>query len=301
MILDAALADLKGQGISEAGVERVLAALIDQGVFVPVLADGSPYFLRHNADGGPALVGCVSEAGCTEHLPDAVGGVRCDGVRLMEIARETGAGQLVLFASDGSSVGVPIPVLFGALARRGVRGDGQRMKLSWSTHPLAVALRDAAFRRLREFPDIHCVWVSHARWLDTGSEHLMVHMAVGEELPSPASQRFMQTLLTEEVTIGGDDPMVSALALHRVTHAATISDLDRFGLDTIRIDHATGRIELISREYDDPEAAEAARRALAEQRNEHRNDDRQDDRNDGPQDDRQDEQPPPRRWWRRRA
>ncbi|WP_407917179.1 hypothetical protein [Kitasatospora sp. NE20-6] len=49
------------------------------------------------------------------------------------------------------------------------------------------------------------------------------------------------------------------------------------GLDTIRIDHSTGRIELISHEYDDPQAAEAARRAHAEQHDER----------------------PPRRWWRR--
>ncbi|MEV6732554.1 MULTISPECIES: hypothetical protein [unclassified Streptomyces] len=292
MILDAALADLIGQGSSESGTERVLAALIDHGVFVPVHDDGSPYLLRHGADGAPALPGCVSEACCTEHLPNAAGTVRCDVIRLMDIARETGAEQLLLFASDGASVVVPFPALFGAMARRGLRGDGQRLRLTWSTHPLAVALRDAAFRRLREFPDIHCVWVSHARWLDTGSENLMVHMAVDEELPSAASQRFMQTLLNDGVTVGGDDPMVSALALHRVTHAAQIADLDRMRLDTIRIDHSTGRIELISRKYDDPEAAEAARRALSEQQVDDRNGDRQDG---------QDRQSPPRRWWRRRS
>ncbi|MFB6614050.1 hypothetical protein ACFCV9_07505 [Streptomyces sp. NPDC056367] len=281
MILDAALADIQGQGISESGTERVLAALIDQGVFVPVHDDGSLYLLRNAGDSAPALPGCVSEACCAEHLPDAAGTVYCDAVRLMGIARESGVEQLLLFASDGSSFTVPFSVLFKAMAQRGMRGDGQRLRLTWSTHPLAVALRDAAFRRLQEFPDIHCVWVAHARWLDTGSENLMVYTAVDEELPSPASQRFMQTLLNEEVTMGEDDPMVSALALHRVTHAAETANLDRMGLDTIRIDHSTGRIELISREYEDPEAAEAARRAHAGQRDE------------------QPDEQPQRRWWRR--
>ncbi|MFD7256750.1 hypothetical protein [Streptomyces sp. NPDC059874] len=282
MILDAALADLlRDQGSSETGMERVLAALIDQGVFVPVHHDGSLHHLPHRENDAPAVLACVSEACCAEHLPEAAGTVRCDAVRLMDIARETGAEQLLLFASDGASVVIPFPSLFRAMARRGQQGNGQRLKLTWSTHPLAVALRDAAFRRLREFPAIDCVWVSHVRWLDTGNEHLMVHMAVNEELPSPESQRFVETLLDEELTIGADDPMISALALHRVTHAAQIADLDRMGLDTIRIDHSTGRIELISQEYNDPEAAAAARRAHAEQQQE-----RHDAR-------------PPRRWWRR--
>ncbi|WP_354637532.1 hypothetical protein [Kitasatospora camelliae] len=281
MILDAALTDLLRHGISESGTERVLAALIDHGAFVPVHGDGSLFLLRHKGDSSPALPACVSEACCAEHLPDAADTVYCDAMRLADIARETEAERLLLFASDGSSLAVPAAALFHAMARRGLKGDGQRLRLTSSTHPLAVALRDAVFRRLREFPEIHCVWISSARWLDTGRENLMVHMAVDEELPSPACQRLMQTLLSEEVTIGATDPTVAALALHRVTHAAEIADLDRMALDTVRIDHATGRIEVISREYDDPEAAEAARRALAEQRDE-------------PLATR-----PPRRWWRR--
>ncbi|MFD9126944.1 hypothetical protein [Kitasatospora sp. NPDC059571] len=281
MTLDAALADLQGGTGSATGMKRMLAALIDQGVFVPVHHDGSLFLLHRRDDGSPTLPGCVSEACCAEHLPDAAGTVYCDAIRLMDIVRETGAERLLLFASDGSSIAVPAALLFRAMAERGMRGDGQRLKLTWSTHPLAVALRDAAFRRLREFPDIHCVWISHARWLDSAGEHLMVHLAVDEELPSPASQRFLQTLLTEEVTPGEGDPMVSALALNRTTHASDIAGLDRMGLDTVRIDHATGRIELISREFDDPAAAEAARRALA---------DPPPARPDGPR---------PRRWWHR--
>ncbi|WP_329380560.1 hypothetical protein OG625_15175 [Streptomyces sp. NBC_01351] len=277
MILDAALADLQGKGISETGAERVLTAVIDQGVFVPARDDGSLYLLLHAENGTPTLPACVSEACCAEHLPDAAGTVYCDAMRLMDIARQVGAEHLLLFASDGSSVAIPLPWLFDAMAQRGQQGNGQRLKLTWSTHPLAVALRDASSRRLREFPNIHCVWVSQARWLDTGSESLMVHMVVDDELPSSASQRFMQALLNEELTIGEEDPMISALALHQVTHAADIANLDRMGLDTVRIDHSTGRIEVISQTYDAPEAAEAGRRAHAEQRSEK----------------------PPRRWWQR--
>ncbi|MEV7522860.1 hypothetical protein [Streptomyces sp. NPDC091371] len=267
MILDAALADLQGKGSSETGVERVLAAVIDQGVYVPVHDNGSLYLLLRTEGGAPTLPACVSEACCAEHLPDAAGSVYCDALRLMDIARQTEAEHLLLFASDGSSVALPVASLFQAMAQRGLQGNGQRLKLTWSTHPLAVALRDAAARRLREFPNIHCVWVSQARWLDTGIENLMVHMAVDDELPSQASQQFMQTLLEEEVTMGEGDPAISALALHQVAHAAEIANVDRRGLDTIRIDHSSGRIEVISQQYDAEGAPEAEQ--------------------------------PPRRWWRR--
>lgn len=290
VILDAALADLfRSEGASEAAMDRVLGALIDQGAFVPVQDDGSVYLLLRDEDDVQALPACVSDACRAEHLPDAPRTVRCDAMRLMDLARETGAEQLRLFASDGASVSFPFRSLFRAMAERGQTGAGQRLKLTWSTHPLAMSLRGAAFRRLREFPAIHCVWVSHVRWLDTANEHLMVHMAVDEDLPSPSSQRFMETLLNEEVPIGGDDPMISALALNRSTHAAEIADLDRMGLDTVRIDHSTGRIEVISREYDDPQAAEAAHRALAEQRVAQ-----------AQQAEEQQQEPrAPRRWWRR--
>ncbi|NUS13594.1 MAG: hypothetical protein HOY69_19690, partial [Streptomyces sp.] len=46
------------------------------------------------------------------------------------------------------------------------------------------------------------------------------------------------------------------------THAASIAELDSMGLDTVRLDAASGRVEVVSRAYDDPAAAERARAAL---------------------------------------
>jgi hypothetical protein len=75
----------------------------------------------------------------------------------------------------------------------------------------------------------------------------MVHMAVDEELPSPSADRLMAAL----VAAGGEDrPQVGLLALNTSVHAATIAELDGMGLDTVRADHTTGRVEVLSREYD---------------------------------------------------
>ncbi|MFJ8042630.1 hypothetical protein ACIRBX_19285 [Kitasatospora sp. NPDC096147] len=246
MALDAALADFVARGGPEEQVPRVVGAVIDQGLYVPVREDGDPVLVQQAGDGVPALPGFGSGPDCAVHLPTAAGTVYCDALRLAELIREYGAARLVLFGPDGSTVLLPVETLFEAMAGRGVRGAGQRLRLSRSTHPLARALRSAAARRVRDFPEIHGVWISRARWLDTGAEHLLVHLAVDADPPGSTGHPFLQALLSEPaVTAADDGPMVSALAFDRTTHAGQLADLDRMGLDTIRVDRATGRVEVL--------------------------------------------------------
>uniref|UniRef100_UPI002F914429 hypothetical protein n=1 Tax=Streptomyces sp. NBC_00998 TaxID=2903712 RepID=UPI002F914429 len=133
----------------------------------------------------------------------------------------------------------------------------RRLKLDWSTDPVAVALRDALVRRVREFPAVRSVWVAQVRWRASGEEHLMLHVAVDEDLPSASADRLMQILLGEEVKLGPRHPKVGMLALNTTTHADTIAQLDRQGLDTVRHDVESGQVQVISREYDNPSAAPA--------------------------------------------
>jgi len=223
--------------------DALLGALADHGVYIPVAANGSAVFLQ-NEDGSPALPGYVSEECRAARLPAADGAVHCDALRLLDIVAQTGVEVLALFSADGWAR-VPVPLLRRTLQQRGRDAGGERMKLTWSQHPAAVALRDAAVERIREFPAVRTVWVSQARWLDTGIEHLMVHMAVDEELPSPSADRLMAAMLP-----AGDRPQVGLLALNTSTHAATIAELDRMALDTVRADRTTGRVDVLSREYD---------------------------------------------------
>ncbi len=276
MTVNVALADILDRQAAGADPDQLLAALVDAGVFVPVQESGSVLFAQ-GEDGAPVLPGFVSEACCAEHLPQAAGAVHCDALRLVDIVEQTGVAVLLLH-SDQNWARVPAPLLLHTLRERGRRAAGERLRLSWSTHPVAVALRDALLRRIREFPAIRTVWVSQARWLDTGAEHLMLHVAVDESLPSPSAQRMVEVLLAEEVVLGAEDPKVGVLALDTGTRAAAIAELESLGLDTVRFDAALGRVEAISREYDVPGAAEAAQTALAEREN---------------------RQPRPKRWWRR--
>jgi hypothetical protein len=68
---------------------------------------------------------------------------------------------------------------------------------------------------------------------------------------------------------------VGSLALNTTAHADAIADLNRMGLDTVRIDDV-GRVEVISREYDEPPTAQTPQEP-------------------GPTTER------PRRWWQRRV
>ncbi|MEV6238286.1 hypothetical protein [Lentzea sp. NPDC051838] len=226
-----ALADILDRQAAESESEQLLGALVDHGVFVPVHANGSVVFLK-GSDDEPVLPGFVSEACCADKLPDAAGSVHCDALRLVDITQQTGVGGLALH-SDHGWARVPTPLLLHTLRQRGLRGAGQELLLRPTTHPVALALREALGRRLPEFPAIRAVWVSQARWRDTGAEHLMLHLAVDEPLPSASGERLMEVLLAE-VPLGDEAPQLGTLALNVATHADSIAELDALELDPVR-------------------------------------------------------------------
>ena len=242
------LADILDRGAAAAESGSVLAALADFGLYVPVQHNGSVFFLE-GEDGDPVLPGYVSEACCAQWLPQAAGAVHCDVLRLLDIAKETGVSVLVPHSAAGWAR-VPMPLLARTLQERGRSAAGERLKLSWSTHPVAVALRAALARRIGEFPAVHTAWVAQARWLETGAENLMLYIAVDEQLPSTSAQALMQAVISQEVELGSEDPQVGMIALNLSAHASSIAELDRMALDTVRRDPATGRVEIVSREYD---------------------------------------------------
>ncbi|MCX5128421.1 hypothetical protein [Streptomyces sp. NBC_00347] len=242
------LLDRRADG-HEPAPETLLAALFEGGVFVPVTDTGSVLFLPDDEQ-PPTLLGFTDAALGTELLPSAARMVHCDVARLKDILEQTGVAVLGVRSGNGQAI-FPEQVL----RDWATYGSGAEMKLDWSTDPVAIALRDALLRRIREFPAVRSVWVAQVRWQATGEEHLMLHVAVDEDLPSAAADRLMQTLLDEEVQLGPTHPKVGMLALNTTTHADTIAHLDRQGLDTVRHDLGSGRVQVISREYDAPSAA----------------------------------------------
>ncbi len=163
---------------------------------------------------------------------------------------KTGVGVLAIRSAQGQAI-IPDHVLREWAAYR----PGSTMTCQYTTDPVARALRAALVRRIREFPAVRCAWVSRVRWETNGDEHLMVHLAVDEPSPRPSADALMRVVLGEEVTLGEDHPKVGMIALHTAENADSVADLDRMGLDTVRHDPATGRVEVVSREYDEPPAA----------------------------------------------
>ena len=78
----------------------------------------------------------------------------------------------------------------------------------------------------------------------------MLYIAVDEPLPSTSAQALMQAVISQEVELGSEDPRVGMIALNLSAHAGSIAELDTMALDTVRRDPATGRVEIVSREYD---------------------------------------------------
>ncbi len=244
------LLDRRADGY-EPAPDTVLAALFEGGVFVPVTDTGSVMFLPDDEQ-PPTLLGFTDAALGAQLLPTAAGMVHCDAARLKDILEKTGVSVLGVRSGNGQAI-FPEQVL----RDWATFGPGAEMKLDWSTDPVAVALRDALVRRVREFPAVRSVWVAQVRWRASGEEHLMLHVAVDEDPPSASADRLMQILLGEEVKLGPRHPKVGMLALNTTTHADTIAQLDRQGLDTVRHDVESGQVQVISREYDDPSAAPA--------------------------------------------
>ena len=69
-------------------------------------------------------------------------------------------------------------------------------------------------------------------------------------------------MIAEEVKPG--TTAVGTIAFNTTHHAEAIAAWDRKGLDTVRCDHTSGRVNVVSREYDNPQALEAAQRAQGE-------------------------------------
>jgi len=227
-----ALADILDRQAAETESEQLLAALVDGGVFVPTDGEGSVLFLQ-GEHGEPMLPGYVSEECCTELLPQAAASVHCDWLRTADILKQTGVAVMAVYSRDGWAR-VPAQLVFDTMRHRGRQAAGERMKLTRTTHPVAVALREAVQRRLPEFPAIKTVWVSRARWLDTGNENLMLHVAVDEPLPSTSANAMMELLMNEDVPLTEEDPRIGMLALNTTDHADTIAELDVMDVDTVR-------------------------------------------------------------------
>jgi hypothetical protein len=241
-----ALAAIVERGHPADEADALLAALVDGGVFVPVNEEHGVVFVE--LGDAPALPAYTSEAACRHWLPDAAGSVWCDAVRLLDIARHTGVQTMAVFA-DAQWASVPLPLIGDTLRERGVRTQvEQTLRLTWSTHPLAVALRGAFAARILAHPAVHTVWIADAQWLETGNEHLLVHIAV-DEGAKPAAKELLELVLAEDVPLGPDSPGV-AMRVLEPADTATAADLDERGLDTIRANHATARVDVISREFD---------------------------------------------------
>ncbi|MYS80013.1 hypothetical protein [Embleya scabrispora] len=244
------LLDRRADGL-EPGPEAVLAALFEGGVFVPVTDTGSVMFLPDDEQ-PPTLLGFTDAALGAQLLPAAAGMVHCDAVRVRDILEKTGVAVLGIRSENGQAI-----CSEHVLRDWATYGPGAEMKLEWSTDPVAVALCDALVRRVREFPAVRSVWVAQVRWRATGEEHLMLHVAVDEDLPSASADHLLQILLGGEVKLGRTHPKVGMLPLNTTIHAESITQLDRLGLDTVRHDVESGQVRVISREYDDPSVTQA--------------------------------------------
>jgi hypothetical protein len=255
MTVNSALAEILDRQAAATEPDAVLAALVDHGVYVPVRGDGQIVFLQ-NEDGTAALPAYVSEECRLRRLPEASASVHCDVLRLMDITGQTKVQSLLLFA-DAGWARVPVPLVQQTLRQRGRQGNGERLNLSWTAaDPHALALRAAFAEHIREHPAVRTVWISRARWVDTGIEQLMVHVEVDEPLPSASTQRLMEGVLAQ--VADAPEQSLGVIALNSADHAGFVAELERMGLDTVRIDRGSGRVTIVSREYDAPAPAGSA-------------------------------------------
>ncbi|MFF7213089.1 hypothetical protein ACFZAU_21515 [Streptomyces sp. NPDC008238] len=247
---NAALADILDRRKPEEEAEQLLAAVIDFGVFVPVGDNGSVIFMK-GQDGDPVLPGYVSEACCHQRRPEAAAALHCDVTRLMDIQKHTNTEALAVFSEHGWAT-VPFALVAHTLRTRGMRLTSERtVRYSWSTHPMAVALRDTVRDRLLDFPGIGCVWIAEVRWMDTGAEQLMLHLALTNAAQPGTADALMEDVLSA-IALGPEtrEVVVRVLRPESDADAAAARELDTMGLDTVRADHAARRVEVISREYD---------------------------------------------------
>lgn len=230
-----------GRGAEES--DALLGAIVDGGVNVPVDDRGAVMFVDLS---GPVLPGYVDGAARERWLPEAADAVWCDVLRLLDIAEHTGVGSLAVFGAE-LWVKVPIGLIVRTLRDRGIHTqDEQTVDLRRSTHPVAVALRDAVADRILSYPAVRAVWIAHARFIETGHEQIMVHIALDRDDADDA-KAMLAAIINTEVMIGPDDPYVAVRML--LPHdGEAIEAIDELGLDTVRSDGS--RVTVVSREYD---------------------------------------------------
>ena len=229
--------------------DRLLAAIVDFGVFVPVDEAHSVIFLQ-GTDGSPLLPGYASAAACTQALPQAQP-VLCDGARIQDIARQTGVEKLMVAASSDHWATVPVQLLLRVLGERGMQtAREQSVKLTRSAHPLAITLRGAMTRRILEFPGVEAIWIADAHWQETGLDNLLLHVALtpGTDPAQPA--RMLNSIFEHDLKVPGDAPQLSIRTLDPTADAQFIAQLMRMGLDLVNANHKTGKVGVVSVEYD---------------------------------------------------
>jgi hypothetical protein len=242
-----ALAEILDRGGAEREADALLAAIVDTGVLVPVNDAGS-VILVEDQQGRPVLPAFATEQALRGQLPSARP-VPVDALRLLDIGRVTGVARMTV-AADGGWATVPLGLINETLRRRGrITQQDEVVRLSRTTQPIALRLRDALARGVRGDPDIDAIWIAHARWLSTGQEQLMLHVALRDGADPRAADRLVGGVLGREVTPGPDDPAIGLRVLHAGTDRAVIAELDAIGLDTIRIDHDTNEIRVFSVDY----------------------------------------------------
>jgi hypothetical protein len=106
------------------------------------------------------LSGYVSEACCAEQLPEAVGAVHCDALRLVDIVEQTGVAVLVLHSCK-SWARVPVPLLQHTLRQRGRQAEGGRQVAGAGAAPETMV---ASLMKMRGASARSCVMLRRCHW-----------------------------------------------------------------------------------------------------------------------------------------
>lgn len=228
--------------------DRLLAAIADFGVFVPVDEAGSVIFVK-GSDGSPLLPGYTGTEVCAQAIPQAQP-VLCDGARIQDIARQTGVEKLMVATADHWA-SVPMGLIMQVLHTRGMQtAREQSVQLTRSTHPVAIALRDAMAHRILEFPGVEAIWIADAHWQETGLTNLMLHVALTAGTDPAQPTRMLDTIFGHDITMPADGPQLSIRTLDPKADVNFIGQLMRMGLDLVNADHRTGKVGVVSAEYD---------------------------------------------------
>lgn len=247
-----ALAEIIDRQEANPDWDQLLAVLIDHGVFVPLDANHSLIFVPDDNDGDkPVLVAFTSEQTCREKFAGSLP-MHCNGIRLEQIRGKSGVAQIAVLSPAEHWVRFPMTLISRTLQERGLRTVSvQTVHLARADDPEAIRLRDTLARRIREFPGIETVWIAHSTWAETDSEILLLHIALTDGVDPQVTKELLGAVLGE-ATGGKYRLPIATRVLRPADDAEIIAELNTKGLDTVRADHATGRVEVVSVDYDDP-------------------------------------------------